>query len=127
VADGHLTAFEPFMSMSTLADFDDLAVPLTADSVSANVSTRAIKHLTLTGRYRHNSRTDFTHEFDAVEYVRFDAVPEETGGITHALNISRNTFDADASFSQGAAPGFIELYSLQSRMAHRIAEAREKG
>jgi argininosuccinate synthase len=37
------------------------------------------------------------------------------------------TFDADASFSQGAAPGFIELYSLQSRMAHRIAEAREQG
>jgi hypothetical protein len=26
-------------------------------------------------------------------------VPEETGGITHALNISRNTFDADASFT----------------------------
>jgi argininosuccinate synthase len=37
------------------------------------------------------------------------------------------TFNADASFSQGAAPGFIELYSLQSRMAYRIAEAREKG
>ena len=37
------------------------------------------------------------------------------------------TFNADASFSQAAAPGFIELFSLQSRMAHRIAEAREKG
>jgi argininosuccinate synthase len=37
------------------------------------------------------------------------------------------TFNADASFSQGAAPGFIELYSLQSKMAYRIAEAREKG
>ena len=66
---------------------------------TANVSSRAIKNLTLTGRFRHNSRTDFTHEFDAIEYVRFDAVPEETGGITHALNISRNTFDADASFT----------------------------
>jgi hypothetical protein len=66
---------------------------------TANVTSRAIKNLTLTGRFRHNSRTDFTHEFDAVEYVRFDAVPEETGGITHALNISRNTFDADASFT----------------------------
>jgi hypothetical protein len=66
---------------------------------TANVTTRAIKNLTLTGRYRQNSRTDFTHEFDAVEYVRFDAVPEETGGITHALNISRNTFDADATFT----------------------------
>jgi argininosuccinate synthase len=37
------------------------------------------------------------------------------------------TFDADASFSQAAAPGFIELFSLQSRMAHRIAQARELG
>jgi argininosuccinate synthase len=37
------------------------------------------------------------------------------------------TFNADASFSQGAAPGFIELFSLQSRMAYRIAEARERG
>ena len=37
------------------------------------------------------------------------------------------TFNADASFSQAAAPGFIELFSLQSRMAYRIAEARDKG
>jgi hypothetical protein len=68
-------------------------------SGNANVSTRAIKYLTLTGRYRFNSRTDFTSEFDAVEYVRFDAVPEETGGITHALNYNRNTLDADATFT----------------------------
>jgi argininosuccinate synthase len=37
------------------------------------------------------------------------------------------TFNADAAFSQSAAPGFIELFSLQSRMAHRIAEARSRG
>ena len=37
------------------------------------------------------------------------------------------TFNADASFAQGAAPGFIELYSLQSRMAYRISEARRTG
>jgi len=37
------------------------------------------------------------------------------------------TFNADASFAHGAAPGFIELFSLQSRMAYRIAEARERG
>ena len=35
------------------------------------------------------------------------------------------TFDADPTFSQNASPGFIELFSLQSRMAHRIARARE--
>jgi argininosuccinate synthase len=37
------------------------------------------------------------------------------------------TFDADPSFSQNASPGFIEIYSLQSRMAHRIREATERG
>jgi argininosuccinate synthase len=37
------------------------------------------------------------------------------------------TFNADATFAQGAAPGFIELFSLQSRMAYRIAKAREQG
>jgi argininosuccinate synthase len=36
------------------------------------------------------------------------------------------TFDADASFSQAAAPGFIELFSLQAKMSHRLAEARER-
>ena len=40
---------------------------------------------------------------------------------------SMATFNADAAFSQNASPGFIELFSLQSRMAHRIAEARERG
>ncbi len=57
------------------------------------------------------------------------------GGATAVTRSSPNaiydrslaTFNADASFSQGAAPGFIELYSLQSRMAYRIAEARRKG
>jgi argininosuccinate synthase len=30
-------------------------------------------------------------------------------------------------FSQGASPGFIELWSLQSRMAHRLREERAEG
>jgi argininosuccinate synthase len=37
------------------------------------------------------------------------------------------TFDADASFSQASSPGFIELFSLQAKMAHRLAEVRERG
>jgi len=36
------------------------------------------------------------------------------------------TFNADASFSQNAAPGFIELHSLQSRMAHQISQKRDE-
>lgn len=64
-----------------------------------NVRSRPVKDVTLTARYRFNSRSDFTREFDAVEYVRFDAVPEETGGATEPFNINRNTFDVDASYS----------------------------
>ncbi|MBI2683984.1 MAG: argininosuccinate synthase [Actinobacteria bacterium] len=40
---------------------------------------------------------------------------------------SMATFNADSAFSQNASPGFIELFSLQSRMAHRIAEMRQRG
>jgi hypothetical protein len=64
-----------------------------------NVSSRAIKNLTLAARYRFSSRNDFTRPFEAVEYVRFDAVPEETGGESEPFNLSRNTFDVSAAFT----------------------------
>ncbi len=64
-----------------------------------NVSSRAIKDVTLSARYRFNSRNDFTREFDAIEYVRFDAVPEETGGASEAFNINRNTLDVSAAYT----------------------------
>jgi len=66
---------------------------------TANVSSRAIKDVTVTARYRFNSRSDFTREFDAVEYVRFDAVPEETGGPTEPFSWNRNTVDVDATYT----------------------------
>jgi Putative outer membrane beta-barrel porin, MtrB/PioB len=68
-------------------------------SGTMNVNSRPNPWLTLTARYRYNNRSDFTHEFDATEYVRFDAVPEESGGPTEAFNINRNTFDITASFT----------------------------
>ncbi len=64
-----------------------------------NLSSRPHKDLTLTGRYRYNNRSDFTREFDAIEYVRFDAVPEETGGPTEPFAINRNTVDVNAAFT----------------------------
>ena len=50
-------------------------------------------------RYRYNDRDNRTPTFDAVEYVRFDAVPEETGGETEPYNITHNQFDATATFN----------------------------
>jgi hypothetical protein len=62
-----------------------------------NVNSRPNKWVTLSARYRYNNRSDFTRGFDGVEYVRMDAVPEETGGETEPFNINRNTFDINAS------------------------------
>jgi hypothetical protein len=70
-----------------------------------NVNSRPTNYLTLSARYRYNSRSDFTRPFEAVEYVRTDAVPEETGGESEPFNINRNTFDLNASvtpFKYGA-------------------------
>jgi hypothetical protein len=64
-----------------------------------NVNSRPHKYVTLSARYRYNSRNDFTRPFAAEEYVRMDAVPEETGGEAEAFNINRNTFDINASLT----------------------------
>jgi argininosuccinate synthase len=58
------------------------------------------------------------------------------GGVRVVTRSSPNAvYDADLAsfaesgglFSQAASPGFIELWSLQSRMAHRIRERGEEG
>jgi hypothetical protein len=66
---------------------------------TANVRSRPVKDVTLTARYRYNSRSDFTRPFDGIEYVRFDAVPEETGGESEPFSYNRNTFDVTAAYS----------------------------
>jgi hypothetical protein len=68
-------------------------------TATMSLSSRPHKYVTLNARYRYNGRSDFTHPFDAVEYVRFDAVPEETGGESEPFNIDRNAFDVSASFT----------------------------
>lgn len=63
-----------------------------------NFTSRPNKYVAFTMRYRYNDHRNETPVFDAVEYVRFDAVPEETGGETEHFNITRRTLDASASF-----------------------------
>ncbi len=110
---------------ATYAAFPDLA-QLPRDSAqmrvnyatgTMNISSRAIKDLTLSARYRFNSRTDFSPEFDAIEYVRFDAVPEETGGITEPLNINRNTLDLNAAYT-GLARSTIRAGYTKDQYEH---------
>jgi len=89
------------------ASFPELAqLPRETADLHVNYSTatmslrsRPHKDLTLSARYRYNGRSDFSRPFDAVEYVRLDTVPEETGGASEPFNIDRNSFDANAAFS----------------------------
>ena len=89
--------YKAFPGLASLEDSANMRVNYATGTF--NVTSRPVKDFTLTARYRFNSRTDFTRSFDAVEYVRFDAVPEETGGETEPLNINRNTFDVTAAYA----------------------------
>jgi MtrB/PioB family decaheme-associated outer membrane protein len=64
-----------------------------------NLNSRPFRHVSFNVRYRYNDRDVQTPSFDATEYVRFDAVPEETGSPTHQFDSTRQTFDASATYS----------------------------
>ncbi|MGH9239591.1 MAG: MtrB/PioB family outer membrane beta-barrel protein [Vicinamibacterales bacterium] len=93
---------------ATFANFPHLAAlpRSTADAeaqgVNAliNLSTRPTRRTNVTVRYRYNRRDVQTPIFDATEYVRFDAVPEEIEeGFSDQFDNSRHLFDANMSFS----------------------------
>lgn len=65
-----------------------------------NLSARPARRMSVSVRYRYNKRDVQTPPFDATEYVRFDAVPEEIEeGITPQFDNSRHLFDANVSFT----------------------------
>ena len=65
-----------------------------------NLSSRPVRSVNFTVRYRYNDRDVRTPIFDATEYVRFDSVPEEIEeGHSPQFDITRQFFDANASFT----------------------------
>jgi len=64
-----------------------------------NFTSRPSRYVTFSARYRYNDHQNKTPIFDAVEYVRFDAVPEETGGETEQFGIKRDTMDLSATLN----------------------------
>ncbi|MGE5358057.1 MAG: MtrB/PioB family outer membrane beta-barrel protein, partial [Bacteroidales bacterium] len=90
------TVYNTFPGLASLPR-DTAQMAVNYATATMNVNSRVNKYLNVAARYRYNSRNDFTRGFDAVEYVRFDAVPEETGGETEPFHINRNTFDVNAS------------------------------
>ncbi len=63
-----------------------------------NLTSRPNNFFGLNMRYRINDHRNLTPLFDARDYVRFDAVPEDTGGETEHFNIRQNTFDLTGTF-----------------------------
>ena len=67
-----------------------------------SLSSRPTRVVNFTVRYRYNERDVQTPPFDATEYVRFDAVPEEVEeGITPQFDTSRHLLDTGVSFTPG--------------------------
>lgn len=64
-----------------------------------NFTSRFHRQFALHARYRFNDHDNRTPPYDAREYVRFDAVPEETGDFTPELDIQRQSFDANLTFN----------------------------
>jgi len=64
-----------------------------------NFTARPNNFFGLAMRYRFNDHQNLTPAFDATYYVRFDAAPENTGGITEQFNIRENTFDLTGTFN----------------------------
>jgi hypothetical protein len=65
-----------------------------------NLNSRLSQRVNLTVRYRYNRRDVKTPVFDATEYVRFDAVPEEAPeGLSPQFDNSHQFFDSTIAFT----------------------------
>jgi MtrB/PioB family decaheme-associated outer membrane protein len=94
-----------------------------------NFTTKLLPFMGLNVRYRYNDRDVETPAFDATEYVRFDAVPEEIEeGISHQYDVNRQNLDANALFTFGVA-GAIRLgygRELYERHGRGFSETKEE-
>ncbi len=65
-----------------------------------SLSSRPYRRVSFAVRYRFNKRDVRTPVFDATEYVRFDAVPEENEeGFSPQFDTSRHLFDASVAYT----------------------------
>ena len=71
------------------------------DGINAvvNFSTRPNRFVGVTARYRVNDHDNKTPPFPGEEYVRFDAVPEETGGESEPFDIVEHLADVNVHFN----------------------------
>lgn len=87
-----------------------------------NMSTRASRRVNVVVRYRYNKRDVQTPIFDATQYVRFDAVPEEVEeGFSPQFDNSRHIFDANATYNP------VSWGSLRVGYGHEAVERHDRG
>ena len=60
-----------------------------------NFTARPNRTISFNAKYRINNHDNKTPGFDATQYVRFDAVPVNTGGVSEQFDIRENAFDAN--------------------------------
>ncbi len=94
-----------------------------------NLSSRPYKRVSFGVRYRFNKRDVRTPIFDATEYVRFDAVPEETEeGLSPQFDTSRHLFDANVAYTPDGVGGTVRIgYGREAidRTGRGFANVRE--
>ena len=87
-----------------------------------NLSSRPFRRGTFTVRYRYNDRDVRTPTFDATEYVRFDAVPEEIEeGLSHQFDTSRHLLDANVALTP------VPWGTLRVGYGHEAVERHGRG
>jgi len=84
-----------------------------------NFTSRPSRYFTVQARYRYNKRDVTTPEFDATEYVRFDAVPEEIEeGYSHQYDTTRKTFDVSGTLNTNGFGAFKVGYGHDAYERH---------
>jgi MtrB/PioB family decaheme-associated outer membrane protein len=90
-----------FAAFPNLAAVPRATAEAKVDGLNAilNFTTRPNRFWGITARYRYNDHDNKTPHFDGTQYVRFDAVPEATGGFSEQFDIVENFADVNVNFN----------------------------
>jgi len=90
-----------FAAFPNLAALPRTTAQAKVDGLNAvlNFTTRPNRFYGITARYRYNNHDNKTPPFNGTQYVRFDAVPEDTGGFSEAFDIVENLADLNVHFN----------------------------
>src|SRR5262245_48617934 len=90
-----------FAAFPNLAALPRATAEAKVDGLNAvvNFTSRPNRFYGITARYRYNNHDNKTPPFNGTQYVRFDAVPEATGGFSEQFDIVDNFADVNVNFN----------------------------